>query len=477
MPKPLLVDPLVGGALKKLHCTASSGFDAKDGVNQVYSGRNMSSGNSEDGGGDMAVLSVNANCDGSSVEEEKAEEQTRVPESSNGGFVPNESCSSAFGSSELSAISSDLILQPLLNESDGEGESGEIDHTGRGPVSSPDRARRSTHLEHTPGLQQDALQDGDMPVGQNGSGACGGGGKDSTVDQSVADLSTQSNEWERLGARPRDRPRDRAPMKRFPVEPSLFDLVPQEVASPVTHGVADAFLAKHSIDESLYQGSTEPRGPPAALPSANSGGSMLNRDFGSGSVEPTGNSLLTLKQRVEKARAMVERVLREREERELFGREIEKKEREIRELRARERREREARELEEANRWPQEQEAITGRSQWLCEHYQRHHRVRRPCCSHFYLCHRCHNNSRWMQLTEVPLPFDDLIVGSLDSNHNSADARRRFAKAMTRIQQARNTEEASRCCCTCTSEESKLLERQVLSAVGRQKYSTAVDSL
>ena len=91
---------------------------------------------------------------------------------------------------------------------------------------------------------------------------------------------------------------------------------------------------------------------------------------------------------------MVERILREREEREEFGREIERKEREIREQRARKRREREAWELEEASRWPQQQEQITGRSQWLCEHYQRHCRVRFPCCSHFYSCHRCHNNSK-----------------------------------------------------------------------------------
>ena len=106
---------------------------------------------------------------------------------------------------------------------------------------------------------------------------------------------------------------------------------------------------------------TEPHGAEPSLPSANSGGSMLNRDVGTGTVESTDNSLLALEQRVEEACAMVEKVLREREERELFGREIKKKEREIRELRARKRREREARELEEARRWPQQQEAITGR--------------------------------------------------------------------------------------------------------------------
>ena len=138
----------------------------------------------------------------------------------------------------------------------------------------------------------------------------------------------------------------------------------------------------------------EPRGAEASLVPVNTGGSMLNRDFGTDSVESTDNSLLALEQRVEEACALVERVLREREEREQFGREIERKEQEIRERRARKKREREAREQEEASRWPQQQEAITGRSQWLCEHYQRHCRVRFPCCSHFYSCHRCHNNSK-----------------------------------------------------------------------------------
>ncbi|XP_068700062.1 serine-rich adhesin for platelets-like isoform X2 [Montipora foliosa] len=33
-------------------------------------------------------------------------------------------------------------------------------------------------------------------------------------------------------------------------------------------------------------------------------------------------------------------------------------------------------------------------SPWLCEHYQRHCRVRFPCCTQFYPCYRCHNSSR-----------------------------------------------------------------------------------
>ena len=127
--------------------------------------------------------------------------------------------------------------------------------------------------------------------------------------------------------------------------------------------------------------------------SAQSGGSIPNENYGTESVESTDN-LLELEQRVEEACAMVERVLREREEREEFGREIERKEREIRAERARKKREREARELEEARGWPQQQEPVTGQSLWLCEHYQRHCRVRFPCCNNFYSCHRCHNNSK-----------------------------------------------------------------------------------
>ena len=118
------------------------------------------------------------------------------------------------------------------------------------------------------------------------------------------------------------------------------------------------------------------------------GGSVMNRNYGTKSMESTDNSLIELEQRVEEACAMVERVLREREEREEFGREIERKEREIRAERARMKREREARE------WPQQQEPITGQSQWLCEHYQRHCRVRFPFCTHIYSCHCCHNNSK-----------------------------------------------------------------------------------
>ncbi|WP_330924354.1 CHY zinc finger protein [Candidatus Sororendozoicomonas aggregata] len=84
----------------------------------------------------------------------------------------------------------------------------------------------------------------------------------------------------------------------------------------------------------------------------------------------------------------------EEEERKEFDREMARKEREIRAERARKKREAEARELDHAESWPEKQEAITGKSIWLCEHYQRHCRVKFPCCNDFYSCHRCHNNSK-----------------------------------------------------------------------------------
>lgn len=112
-------------------------------------------------------------------------------------------------------------------------------------------------------------------------------------------------------------------------------------------------------------------------------GPVTNRGFGQTcSVESTDNSLLSLEQRGKDCCVLVKRVLGEREERE------------IREQRAPKKREREAREIEEARRWPHQQEAVIGRPQRLCEHYQRHSRVRFPCCTHSYSCHRCHNNSK-----------------------------------------------------------------------------------
>ena len=111
-------------------------------------------------------------------------------------------------------------------------------------------------------------------------------------------------------------------------------------------------------------------------------------------INPTSSQGEIGGRRVSEIGSLIERVRREREEREQFGREIERKEQLIREQRERVRREREERELQKAKKWPQQQEAITGLSQKLCKHYQRHCRVRFPCCTQFYPCHLCHNNSR-----------------------------------------------------------------------------------
>ena len=100
--------------------------------------------------------------------------------------------------------------------------------------------------------------------------------------------------------------------------------------------------------------------------------------------------MLALERRVEEVCALVENILGEREERE------------IREQREREKQERKAREQEEANRWPQQQEAITSRSRWLCEHY------RFPCSSQFYSCHCCHNSSRTRDSEEAQSSYANL---------------------------------------------------------------------
>ena len=42
---------------------------------------------------------------------------------------------------------------------------------------------------------------------------------------------------------------------------------------------------------------------------------------------------------------------------------------------------------------PLQQEGVSTGSQQLCEHYKRRCRVRFPCCTQFYPCHRCHNSS------------------------------------------------------------------------------------
>ena len=79
------------------------------------------------------------------------------------------------------------------------------------------------------------------------------------------------------------------------------------------------------------------------------------------SVEITNNSSLASEQRVARATMLMQWRMEEREvEQEQFRREMNRREQEIREQRERERMRREVREIEEASRWPEQQEAITG---------------------------------------------------------------------------------------------------------------------
>ncbi|KAJ7393193.1 hypothetical protein OS493_006160 [Desmophyllum pertusum] len=138
-------------------------------------------------------MAVNADCDSSSVQSEPStDEHARLPDSSNGGFLSNDSCSSATSSSTESSASSALIAQPLRV---GSNSSSSTSHDACDGLP-------STTLDHH-----------------------------SAVDPS-------SDEEESLESS---------------VEPSLIDLVPQEVVGPVVHGVAGAFLARHSQDEILNQ--------------------------------------------------------------------------------------------------------------------------------------------------------------------------------------------------------------------------------
>ena len=77
-------------------------------------------------------------------------------------------------------------------------------------------------------------------------------------------------------------------------------------------------------------------------------------------VESTNNSPAALEQGVARATSLMHRVMEERAEQERWRREMNRREREIRTRRARERMGREAREVVEANKWPQQQEAIPG---------------------------------------------------------------------------------------------------------------------
>ena len=122
-----------------------------------------------------------------------------------------------------------------------------------GAANLPERAQDSLKQEDLTSVNQDSLPNGDTTQKQNVSGARFTAQKDTAIDLSDSHVSSQSKKWEYLGARPRDRPpkTDRCP------EPSLLnsleDLVPQQVARPVAHGVANTFLARHSEDKHLHE--------------------------------------------------------------------------------------------------------------------------------------------------------------------------------------------------------------------------------
>ncbi|KAK2566499.1 putative E3 ubiquitin-protein ligase RZFP34 [Acropora cervicornis] len=164
-------------------------------------------------------------------------------------------------------------------------------------------------------------------------------------------------------------------------------------ASNLTSSVVNT--TRNSVFSSIVAGDgNEDANHLPASGEVNSKDTTSSIDYGRSTVEPNDNSLVASEQRMaEDASVLVERMLREREEREEFMRELQRKKQMIREERERERREKEDREWQEAERWPPQQEGVSTGSRWLCEHYQRRCRVRFPCCTQFYPCHRCHNSS------------------------------------------------------------------------------------
>ncbi|KAL9971004.1 hypothetical protein ACROYT_G023478 [Oculina patagonica] len=142
-----------------------------------------------------------------------------------------------------------------------------------------------------------------------------------------------------------------------------------------TNGLTDGFLARNTTDPALLfqslarirESSTRNRPTgrfrentevalslfPTSLPPC------IN-DHIVESLESTNNSRLATEQGVARATALMHRVMEERAERKRFRREMKRREKEIRKQRARERREKEASEMDEASKWPQQQEAIPG---------------------------------------------------------------------------------------------------------------------
>ena len=112
------------------------------------------------------------------------------------------------------------VLESSSDVSDGPGKHPHLQMKGASSVAkdvvvrvphSPGRAKVRARSQHEPGVMQHVLPDGDISVEQNASGAAfSGSGKGTTMEQLVSDVSTQSKQWARLGARPKDRPSDNA---------------------------------------------------------------------------------------------------------------------------------------------------------------------------------------------------------------------------------------------------------------------------
>ena len=106
-------------------------------------------------------------------------------------------------------------------------------------------------------------------------------------------------------------------------------------------------------------------------------------------------SLLELKQQVDVFFARANTLLGQWEdERAAHAARIKEHEDKLRAGRRSKKQERERIALEYANSWPPQQEAITCKSSFVCEHFKRKCLVKFACCNVYYPCHRCHNGSK-----------------------------------------------------------------------------------
>ena len=349
------------------------------------------------------------------------------------------------------SLFNDIPLQGA-SESNKGGEVERKEQLIRGPRERERREREERELQEAERWlqQQEAMlcehYEGDCRVRHSSSTAQDGSGlpvgflvthsQDQTAvpGRIAAGVSCGSDtNWDRLGARPRQ-VQGQCPHP---------ELIPPEVIIPVSDGLRRDFLARHSQDRTLqwlcrYSADTAYGDDVygiyscasfSASSSSTSGAVMISSSTGlpaldcaysnsltlgpgcddSGDNHSTGlmlngesvthslamdDSLVALEQRIAEACAYLEEAHGEREERELCVRRMEIREQMVREQREEERREREEREVQQAEMWPQQQEAIFAPSPWLCNHYMRYCTMRFPCCTQFYSCHRCHNNSR-----------------------------------------------------------------------------------